>query len=117
MTLFFYFLFNKLFARSSFSQNQLNLLVEKMGKKQSLSAEEQAQIVTLRNLKFSVRQIAEKMKVSKTAVYNAIMKYQNEGVFIDRKSLYLYVYISTSMSLGEVQIFLLYRLSQAWFSG
>ena len=85
MTLFFYFLFNKLFARSSFSQNQLNLLVEKMGKKQSLSAEEQAQIVTLRNLKFSVRQIAEKMKVSKTAVYNAIMKYQNEGVFINRK--------------------------------
>ena len=56
-----------------------------MVNKQSLSTEERDQIVTLSNLKFSVRQIAKKMKVSKTAVLNAIMKYQNEGVFIDRK--------------------------------
>ena len=42
------------------------------------------------------------MKVSKTAVHNAIMKYQNEGVFIDRKSFYLYVYVPTNMSLGEI---------------
>ena len=55
-----------------------------MGKKQSLSTEERAQIVTLSNLKFFVRQIA-KMKISKTAVHNAIMKYQNEDVFIDKK--------------------------------
>ena len=53
--------------------------------KKSLSTEKRAQIVTLKNLKFSVRQIAKKIKISKTAVHNAIMKYQNEGVFINRK--------------------------------
>ena len=62
MTLFFYFLLNKLFVRSCFSQNQLNLSVEKIGKKQSLSPEG-AQIITLSNLKFSVCQIV-KIKVS-----------------------------------------------------
>ena len=57
-----------------------------MGKKQSLSREERAQILTLSNLKFSARQIAKKMKVNKTAMHNAIMKYQNEGIiFTDRK--------------------------------
>ena len=56
-----------------------------MGKKQSVNTKNRPQIVTLSNLKFSVRQIAKKMKISKTAVHNAIMKYQNEGVFIDRK--------------------------------
>ena len=61
ITLFFYFLLNKLFAKSRFSQNQLNILVEKMGKKQSLSTEERAQIVTSSNLKFSVHQIAKKL--------------------------------------------------------
>ena len=72
-----------------FSQNQLNLgvLVEKIDKKQSLRTEKRVQIVTLRKLKFSVRQIAKKIKVSKTAMHNGIMKSQNEGVFIDRKSL------------------------------
>ena len=114
ITLFLHSLLNKLFARSCFSQNQLNLLVEKMDKKQSLSTEKWDQIVTLSNLKFSVREIA-KMKVSKTAVHNAIMKYQNKGVFINKKSLYLYV--PTSMSLEEAQTFLLHRLSQAWLSG
>ena len=58
-----------------------------MGKKQSLSTEERAQIVTLRNLTFSVGEIAKNKKVSKTAVHNAIMKYRNEGVFIDKKGL------------------------------
>ena len=58
---FFYFRLNKLLARLHFSQNQLNSLVEKMGKKQSLSTEERAQIVTLSNSKFSVRQIAKKI--------------------------------------------------------
>ena len=51
----------------------------------SLSTEKWAQIVTLSNLNFSVRQIAKKVKASKTAVHNAIMKYQNEGTFKDRK--------------------------------
>ena len=78
-----------MFARSRFSQNLVVYFVglfEKMGKKQSLSTKERAKIVTLSNLKFSVRQIAKKMKVSKTAVHNAIMKNQNDGVFIVRKS-------------------------------
>ena len=56
-----------------------------MGKKPSLSSEKRAQIVTLSNLNFSVREIARKVKVSKTAVHNAITKYQNEGIFSDRK--------------------------------
>ena len=56
-----------------------------MGKKSSLSSEKRAQLVTLSNLNFSVREIARKMKVSKTAVHNAIAKYQNKGIFTDRK--------------------------------
>ena len=44
-----------------------------MGKKQSLSTEEQAQIITLSNLNFSIHQIAKKMKVSKTVLYNVSM--------------------------------------------
>ena len=56
-----------------------------MGKKQSFITEERSQIVTLSSLKFSGRQIVKNMKIRKTAVYNAIMKYQNEGFFIDRK--------------------------------
>ena len=44
-----------------------------------------ALIVTLSSVKFSVRQIEKKLKVCKTAVHNAIMKYQNEGTFKDRK--------------------------------
>ena len=40
----------------------------------------------LRNLNFSVREITKKVKVSKkTTVHNAITKYQNEGIFTDRK--------------------------------
>jgi len=56
-----------------------------MGKKSSLSTEKRTQIVTLSNLNFSVHAIAKKVKVSKTAAHNAIMKYQNEGTFNDRK--------------------------------
>ena len=48
MTLLFYFLLNKLFARLRFSQNYLNLLVTKIDKKQFLSTEERAQIVPLK---------------------------------------------------------------------
>ena len=56
-----------------------------MGKKTSLSSEKWAQIVTLSNLNFSVHEIARKVIVSKTAVHNAITKYQNESIFTDRK--------------------------------
>ncbi len=59
--------------------------MQKIGKKQSLSKEKRAQIVTLSSLKFSVRQIEKKLKASKTAVSNAIVKYQNEGIVKDRK--------------------------------
>jgi len=59
----------------------------KMGKETLLSTEKRAQIVTLSNSNFSVSQIAKKVKVSKTAMHNAIMKYQNEGTFKDRKGL------------------------------
>ena len=45
-----------------------------MGKKRSLSTEKRAQIVILSSLKFSVLQIEMKLKVSKTAVHNAIVK-------------------------------------------
>ena len=74
MTLLLYFLLDNLFARSRFGQNHLNLLVEKLGKKQSNSTKERAQIITLRNLKFFVHQMAKKTKVSETAVHNVIMK-------------------------------------------
>ena len=73
-----------MFARLRFGQNQLNLLVKKMGKKQFFNTEKQAQIVSLSNLKFFVHQIT-KMKVSKTAVQNAIMKYQNEVILLKGK--------------------------------
>ena len=56
-----------------------------MDKKQSFSMEERAQIVTLSNIKFSLGKIAKRMKVSKIAVHNAIIKYQNKSIFIDRK--------------------------------
>ena len=54
-----------------------------MGKKGSLSTEKRAQIVTLNSIKFSLRQIEKKVKVSKTALHNTTMKYQNEGTFKD----------------------------------
>ena len=56
-----------------------------MAKKLSLRSEKRGQVVTLSKLNFSVRQIAKKVKVRKTAVHNAIMTYQNEGIFTDRK--------------------------------
>jgi len=40
-----------------------------MGKKASRNTEKRAQIVTLSNLNFSIRQIAKKVKVSKTSVH------------------------------------------------
>ena len=66
-----------------------------MGKKQSLSKEQRAQTVTLSNLKFYLRQIAKKIKASKTAVQKAIMKYRNESFVIDEK-------VSVSMSMSQV---------------
>ena len=61
--------------------------LKKWTKKQSLSTEKWDQIVTLSNLKFFVRPISKKVKISKTAVHNAIMKYQNEGFSLTEKGL------------------------------
>ena len=56
-----------------------------MGKKASLSVAQRAQIVALSKMKLSVRQIGNKLKVSKTAVHYAIQKFKNEGTFADKK--------------------------------
>jgi len=82
--------FKKVLAKTRFSHIQVNFKVLKMGKKSSLSNEKRTQIVTLSKSKFSVHAIAKKVKVSKTAAHNAIMKYQNEGTFINRKRSFQY---------------------------
>ena len=56
-----------------------------MGTKPVISAEKRTQIVCLSTLKLSEREISKQMKVSKTAVNNAIKKFQNEGTFKDSK--------------------------------
>ena len=56
-----------------------------MGKKASLSVAQRAQIVAFSKMKLSERQIGNKLKVSKTAVHNAIQKFKNEGTFADKK--------------------------------
>ena len=68
-----------------FSLKSAKFVGVKNGEKPSLSSEKRAQIVTLSNLNFSVGEIARKVKVIKTAAHNAITKYQNEGIFTDRK--------------------------------
>ena len=56
-----------------------------MGKKASLSVAQRAQSVAFSKMKLSERQIGNKLKVSKTAVHNAIQKFKNEGTFADKK--------------------------------
>ena len=56
-----------------------------MGKKPTISAEKRAQIVSLSRMKLSEREISWQMKVSKTAVHNAMKKFQNEGNFKESK--------------------------------
>ena len=56
-----------------------------MGKKTSLSVTQRAQMVAFSKMKLSERQIGNKLKVSKTAVHNAIQKFKNEGTFADKK--------------------------------
>ena len=51
-------------------------MCKQLGKKPSLSTEKRAQIVTLTNSRLSVLHVEKKMKVGKTAVRNAVMKYQ-----------------------------------------
>ena len=56
-----------------------------MGKKPAISAEKRAQIVSFSKMKLLEHKISRQMKVSKTAVHNAIKKFQNEGTFKDSK--------------------------------
>ena len=56
-----------------------------MGKKKSLSEVQRAQIVALHGQNLSERLISAQMGCSKTAVHQAIAKYQEDGSYTDRK--------------------------------
>ena len=56
-----------------------------MGKKTSILAEKQAQINLLSEEGHSERQISIRLGVSKTAVHQAIAKFQKYDIFTDRK--------------------------------
>ena len=56
-----------------------------MGKKKSLSEIQRAQIVALHGQNLSERQISAQMGCSKTAVHQAIAKYQQGGSYADKK--------------------------------
>ena len=56
-----------------------------MGKKKSLSEVQRAQIVALHDQNLSERQISAQMGCSKTAVHQAIAKYQHDGSYTDKK--------------------------------
>ena len=56
-----------------------------MGKKKSLSKVQRAQIVALHGQNLSERQISAQMWCSKTAMPQAIAKYQQDGSYIDKK--------------------------------
>ena len=60
-------------------------LVPKMGKKKSLSEVQRAQIVALHGQNLSERQISAQMGCSKTAVHQAIAKYQQDDSYTDKK--------------------------------
>ena len=55
-----------------------------MGKKKSLSEFQRAQIVALHGQNLSKRQISAQIGCSKTAVHQAIAKYQQDGSYTDK---------------------------------
>ena len=55
-----------------------------MGKKSTLLEIQRAQIVTLRGEGYTERDTAAKLRSSKTAVHNAIVKFNADGTFQDR---------------------------------
>ena len=57
-----------------------------MGKKTSISEEKQAQINLLSEEGYSERQISIRLGVSKTAVHQAIAKFQKYGIYMNRKT-------------------------------
>ena len=59
--------------------------VLQMGKKKSLSEVHRAQIVALHGQNLSERLISAQIGCSKTAVHQAIAKYQEDGSYTDRK--------------------------------
>ncbi len=56
-----------------------------MGKKSSLTEVLRAQIVTLHGEGYTERDISAKLRYSKTAVHNAIVKFNTDGTFRDSK--------------------------------
>ena len=56
-----------------------------MGKKTSILEEKQAEINLLSEKGYSERQISIRLGVSKTAVHQAIAKFQKYGIYTDRK--------------------------------
>ena len=56
-----------------------------MGKKTFISAEKRAQINLLSKEEYSERQISIRIGISKTAVHQAIAKFQEYGIYTDRK--------------------------------
>ena len=56
-----------------------------MGKKKCLSEVQRAQIVALHGQNLFERQISAQMGCSKTAVHQAIAKYQQDGSYTDKK--------------------------------
>lgn len=56
-----------------------------MGKKASLSEVQRAQVVTLHKEGYSERSISERVGCSKTAVHQAVAKFQMEGTYTDAK--------------------------------
>ena len=57
-----------------------------MGKKKSLSKVQRAHIVALHGQNLSERQISVQMGCSKTAVHQAIAKYQQDGSYTDKRT-------------------------------
>ena len=57
----------------------------KMGKKSTLSDVERAQIMALHKKGYSERSISERVKRSKNAIQNAVVKFQKSGTYSDAK--------------------------------
>jgi len=60
-----------------------NFATENMGKKGSLSVLGRSKIVTLHEEEYSERHISEKVKFSKTAIHQAVVKFKTFGSFQD----------------------------------
>ena len=57
----------------------------KMGKKSTHSNVEHAQIMAFHKAGYSERSISERVKRSKNAVHNAVMKFQKSGTYSDAR--------------------------------